>query len=104
MLWENQPNAGQRSFALDQVARLKKEFHSVEDVIAEDDASMVATDRDLPESVKALEVSGNTLQFLGAPPLLGRIFTLAEAPPNQEPPPVAVIRLSLLEIPFQWAL
>ena len=91
VLWENQPNAGTRSFTLDQVARLKKEFHSVEDAIAEDDLSMVATDGDLPTSVKALEVSGNTLQFLGAPPLLGRIFTSAEAPPKQEPPPVAVI-------------
>ncbi|MGZ6056291.1 MAG: ABC transporter permease, partial [Isosphaeraceae bacterium] len=42
-------------------------------------------------SVKVLEMTGNGLQFLDAPPLMGRIFTAAEAPAGIAPPPVAVI-------------
>ena len=64
---------------------------SVEDLFAQNDASMVATDGDVPESVKVLEMTGNGLQFLGAPPLMGRVFTASEAPAGKAPPPVAVI-------------
>ena len=46
---------------------------------------MVATDSEIPQSVKVLETTGNGLQFLGAPPLLGRVFTAAEAPAGTDP-------------------
>ena len=52
---------------------------------------MVATDGEIPQSVKVLEMTGNGLQFLDAPPLMGRVFTAAEAPAGVAPPPVAVI-------------
>src|SRR5437879_5062098 len=72
---------------LDQIRQTK----SVEDVVAQNDASMVATDGEIPQSVKVLEMTGNGLQFLDAPPLMGRVFTAAEAPAGIAPPPVAVI-------------
>jgi len=72
---------------LDQLRRSK----SVEDVFAQNDTSMVATDGEIPQSVKVLELTGNGLQFLGAPPLMGRVFTAAEAPAGVAPQPVAVI-------------
>ena len=52
---------------------------------------MVATDGDIPQSVKVLEMTGNGLEFLDAPPLMGRVFSAAEAPEGVAPPPVAVI-------------
>ena len=52
---------------LDQIRQTK----SVEDVLAQNDASMVATDGEIPQSVKVLEMTGNGLQFLDAPPLIG---------------------------------
>jgi predicted permease len=64
---------------------------SVGECFAQNDTSMVATDGEIPQSVKVLEVTGNGLQFLGAPPLMGRVFTAAEAPAGVAPPAVAVI-------------
>ena len=72
---------------LDQLRQAK----SVEDAFAQNDASMIATDGDVPQSVKVLEMTGNGLQFLGAPPLMGRVFTASEAPAGIAPPHVAVI-------------
>jgi predicted permease len=68
-----------------------RQTKSIEDAFSQGDASMVATDGDLPQSVKVLEMTGNGLQFLDAPPLMGRVFTAAEAPAGVAPPPVAVI-------------
>jgi len=68
-----------------------RQAKSVEDAFAQNDTGMVATDGEIPQSVKVLEMTGNGLQFLGAPPLMGRVFTGAEAPAGVAPPPVAVI-------------
>jgi predicted permease len=68
-----------------------RQAKSVEAAFAQNDTSMIATDGDIPESVKVLEMTGNGLQFLGAPPLMGRVFTASEAPAGIAPPQVAVI-------------
>ncbi|HEY6375445.1 MAG TPA: ADOP family duplicated permease, partial [Edaphobacter sp.] len=68
-----------------------RQTKSIEDIFAQNDTSMVATDGEIPQSVKVLEMTGNSLQFLDAPPLMGRVFTAAEAPAGVAPPPVAVI-------------
>jgi predicted permease len=85
-----QDDAGDRRFTVRQVQQLKQ-LPAVEDALAQGDASMVATDGELPVSVRVLQLTGNGLDFLGAPMLLGRAFTAAEAPTGKEPPPVAVI-------------
>jgi predicted permease len=88
--WLKQGDAGDREFTLQEAAQLRS-FKSVEDVVSQGDASMIATDGELPTSVKVLEITGNGFDFLGAPPMLGRFFSAAETPAGKEPPPVAVI-------------
>ncbi|HTA86517.1 MAG TPA: ABC transporter permease [Silvibacterium sp.] len=83
-------DAGDRRLTVRQVEQLKQ-LPAVEDAFAQGDASMVATDGELPVSVKVLQMTGNGLDFLGAPMLLGRAFNAAEAPVGKEPSPVAVI-------------
>jgi predicted permease len=77
-------------FTLSELDQLRQS-QSVEDVLAQNDASMVATDGEIPQSVKVLQMTGNGFQFLNAPPLVGRVFTAAEAPAGIAPPPVAII-------------
>jgi predicted permease len=77
-------------FTLEEAHQLRQ-AKSVQDVFAQDDLSMISTDGDVPQSVKVLEMTGNGLTFLDAPPLMGRVFTAAEAPAGVAPPPVAVI-------------
>jgi hypothetical protein len=74
-----QGRGGDIPFTLSELDQLRQ-AKSVEDIFAQNDTSMVATDGEIPQSVKVLETTGNGLQFLGAPPLLGRVFTAAEAP------------------------
>ena len=85
-----QGRAGDIPFTLSELDQIRQ-TKSAEDVFAQNDGSMVATDGEIPQSVKVLELTGNGLQFLGAPPLMGRVFTAAEAPAGIAPPPVAVI-------------
>jgi len=87
---DKQGRRGDIPFTLAEVQELRQ-AKSVQDAFAQDDVSMVSTDGDVPQSVKVLEMTGNGLTFLDAPPLLGRGFTLTEAPPGVAPPPVAVI-------------
>jgi predicted permease len=85
-----QGRGGDIPFTLAEVDQLRQ-AKSVEGVMAQGDATMVATDGEIPQSVKVLQMTGNGLQFLDAPPLMGRVFTKAEAPEGVAPPPVAVI-------------
>ena len=64
---------------------------SVSEIMAHRDVIMTSTEGELPQTTKVLEVSGNTFSFLGAPPIMGRTFTAAEAPQGSAPPAVAVI-------------
>ena len=63
----------------------------VESVAAYRQVPMLATNGDLPESVPVAQMTGNALQFLDAPPILGRIFTAADAPEGVAPPNLAVV-------------
>ena len=85
-----QGQGNQLRFTVAQLDQLRQ-AQSVEDVMAQDRTYMVATDGDLPLSVPVLRMTGNAFQFLGAPPILGRLFTASEAPAGSDPPPVAVI-------------
>ncbi len=81
---------GEIPFTVAEAEQLQK-TKSVESVLLQNDESMVATDGGIPQSVKVLDVSGGGFEVLGAPPLMGRIFTAAEAREGVAPPPVAVI-------------
>ena len=81
---------GEIPFTLAELDQLRQ-TKSVEDALAQNDESMMATDGEIPQSVKVLEISGSGFQVLGAPPLMGRVFTASEAREGVAPPPVAVI-------------
>lgn len=81
---------GEIFFTLPELDQLRQ-AKTVEDVLGQDDESMVATDGEIPQSVKVLQITGSGFQVLGAPPLMGRFFTAADAPEGVAPPPVAVI-------------
>ena len=53
--------------------------------------TMTATGGDLVTTARTYQFSGNGLDFLGAPAMLGRLWTASEAPEGVAPPPVAVI-------------
>ena len=81
---------GEIPFTLAEANQLRQ-MKSIEDVLPQHDESMIATDGEIPQSVKVLDISGGGFQVLGAPPLIGRLFTASEAPEGVAPPPVAVI-------------
>ena len=81
---------GEIPFTLAEADQLRQ-MKSIENVLTQHDESMIATDGEIPQSVKVLDINGGGFQVLGAPPLMGRLFTAAEAPEGVAPPPVAVI-------------
>ncbi|HYK38289.1 ABC transporter permease [Alloacidobacterium sp.] len=62
----------------------------VEGVLGVDERDMMATGQDVPEDVYAVDTPNDTFAFLGVPPMLGRVFTPADAPDGKAPP-VAVL-------------
>jgi predicted permease len=63
----------------------------IDDAIAADFFGMTMTGGDLPEFVRTQFYSSNALTFLNMRPIVGRIFTEADAPPGDEPPHIAVL-------------
>ena len=88
--FQTKQGRGEIPFTLKELDQLRQ-TRSVEDALAQNDESMVATDGEIPQSVKVLEINGSGFQVLGAPPLMGRLFTASEAREGVAPPPVAVI-------------
>jgi putative ABC transport system permease protein len=64
---------------------------SFEGLLAFQDWDLAVTGSDVPESVRAVEVSPGGLQFLGVPALVGRNFTPADVPGGRDAPAVAVL-------------
>lgn len=81
---------GEIPFTLAEGDQLRKTQY-IEDVLLQNDDTQIATDGEIPQSVKVLQINGSGFQVLGAPPLMGRLFSSAEVKENVEPPPIAVI-------------
>ena len=73
-----------------QIRQLSK-ARSLESVIGIDEWNLTVTGSDVPEDVRGLYLTGNGLQFLGLPAMLGRNFLPADAPDGQDPQPVVVL-------------
>jgi len=73
-----------------QLQELRK-VTGIEDVIGIQTANVVITGADVPESVDVTRATGNSFQFLGIPPFLGRMIEPIDAPEGQDPQSVAVI-------------
>jgi len=72
----------------------------IEDAIALDIWAMTLTGDDLPESVSTNYYSANGANFLGLTPVVGRVFTAADGPPNEEPSHVVVLTHSFWQSHF----
>jgi putative ABC transport system permease protein len=71
--------------------RQLSQAHAVEDVMGVTGWSLSVTGSDVPEDVQGIYLTGNGLQFLGLPALLGRNFLPSDAPDGQEPQQVVVL-------------
>ena len=89
-LYGKRGSDGDIPFTFAQIQQLRK-AKSVAEVMARRDVTMTATGGDLVTTARIYEFSGNGLDFLGAPAMLGRLWTASEAPEGVAPPPVAVI-------------
>ena len=63
---------------------------SIEDTFTVQGESRTLTGGDMPATAQVTLSSPNIFTFLGVPPLLGRTFTVADAPGDQQPP-IAVL-------------
>src|SRR3569833_354965 len=77
--------------------RQLRQAQSVEDVVASSSSERTVTGGDVPDDARVIEMTGTHLQFLGLPPLLGRIFGSSDAPDGQDPQQVAVLRYTFWE-------
>ena len=89
-IYGKQGSEGDPPFTFAEIRQLRK-AKSIAGVMAQRRVSMIATDGDLVTTVQTMQQSGNGLEFLGAPAMLGRLWTAQEAPEGVAPPPVAVI-------------
>jgi putative ABC transport system permease protein len=71
--------------------RQLRQAHALEDVMGTYRWSLSATGGDVPEDVQGVYLTGNGLQFLGLPAMLGRNFLPSDAPDGQEPQQVVVL-------------
>jgi predicted permease len=89
-LYDKQGSEGDTPFTLAEIQQLRK-AKSLAEVMARRSVTMTATGGDLVTTARTYQFSGNGLDFLGVPAMLGRLWTASEAPEGVAPPPVAVI-------------
>ena len=89
-LYGKQGSQGDPPLTLVQMQQLRK-AKSVADAMTQRQVSMIATGGDVTTTARVYQFSGNGLDFLGAPAMIGRLWTAQEAPEGSAPPPVAVI-------------
>jgi predicted permease len=89
-IYDKQGSEGDIPFTLAEIQQLRK-AKSLSEVMARRTVTMTATGGDLVTTARAYQFSGNGLDFLGAPAMLGRLWTTSEVPEGVAPPPIAVI-------------
>ena len=89
-LYGKQGSEGDIPFTLAEIQQLRK-AKSVAEVMARRSVTMTATGGDLVTTARTYQFSGNGLDFMGAPAMMGRLWTASEVPEGVAPPPVAVI-------------
>ena len=66
---------GEIPFTLAEADQLRQ-TKSLKTFCLQHDDTMIATDGEIPQSVKVLDINGSGFQVLGAPPLMGRLFSV----------------------------
>jgi putative ABC transport system permease protein len=72
LAWDLERQANRFSMSLADVAELQRQTRTLQDMAAYSYWSANLTSGDVPERVQAYEVTANTFNLLGVPPLLGR--------------------------------
>lgn len=70
-------------------------------VVALNEQYLNDTGGEFPDDVDVVGMTGNSFPFFGVPALLGRTFLPSDAPPGQEPQPVAVLTYQYWQKRFQ---
>jgi predicted permease len=89
-LYGKQGGEGGIPFTLAETQQIRK-AKSVADAMTQHQITMIATGGDIVTTARVYQFTGNGLDFLGAPAMLGRLWTAQDAPEGVAPPPVAVI-------------
>ncbi len=78
-------------YSLDEFHYMRDQSSVFDGLVASSAFHKVLSGEILPEVVFVSEVTGDAFQYFGVSPLLGRVFTTADAPWGKSPAPVAVI-------------
>ena len=89
-LYDKQGNEGDMAFTLAQLRQIRK-AGSLAELMVRRNETMTATGGDLVTTARTYQFSGNGFDFLGAPAMLGRVWTASDLPEGIAAPPVAVI-------------
>src|ERR1700722_16858302 len=80
---------GRQAFQVPEFLDYQEQNHAFDRSIGLNSTGVVMTGTGAPESFRGASVTGNTFEFLGIPPLLGRAITRDDAKPGA--PPVFVL-------------
>lgn len=78
-------------YSQDECHAVRDQNSVFEGTVAFDAYNAVLSGGKVPEIVLVTEMTGNAFRYFGVPPLIGRLFTSADAPPGKAPAPVAVL-------------
>jgi predicted permease len=78
-------------YSADEFRAVRDQNRVFDGLVAYNAFHKVLSGENLPEVVFVTQMSGNAFEYFGVSPLLGRVFTTADAPWGKPPAPVAVI-------------
>jgi predicted permease len=78
-------------YSLDEFRAIRDQNRVFDGVVGSDAVNRVLSGEGLPEIVLVTEMTGSAFRYFGVPPLLGRVFTSADAPRGKAPAPVALL-------------
>ncbi len=78
-----------------------RKLPAIEDSVLINVKRMTIVDEELPEDVRASEMTGNAAGFFGVPPLLGRAILPSDAVEGHDPEPVVVLGYKFWQRRFQ---
>jgi putative ABC transport system permease protein len=77
-----------------------RQANFIQSVAAQDNWDLTTTGEDVPDNVQAVYLTGNAMTHFGVPAFMGRILIPSDAPPGQDPQPVAVLGYKFWEKHF----
>lgn len=78
-------------YSVDEFRAVRDQNHVFDGLVAYSAYNWVLAGESVPKIVLVTEMTADAFRYFGVPPLLGRVFTRADAPPGKAPAPVAVL-------------